>query len=879
MVQKTAYPQPDFAREHWLNLNGTWDFSFDRPTLDQKIEVPYPWGSPLSGIDASRNATAFYRRTVRFDGGDERVFLIFGAVDYSCAVTVNGKILGTHTGGYSRFEWDVTEYWDNDGENEILIEATDMAEKHQTYGKQGYGDARGIWQTVWLETRPAAHIKSFFVKTKLDGTVTYEIETEGASDTAVITAHFPDALLTGIPQTTVQNGKATLTFRVEEHALALWSPEDPFLYEGSITLTAEESEDTVYTYFGIREIGTGRFGVHNQNYITLNGKPYYLCGVLDQSFNPKGYFTLPSDDDCREEILRLKRLGLNMARIHIKAEEPLKLYWADRLGLLIMEDIPCFWGDPLPETRAQYETEMRDQILRDRNHPSLFYWVIFNETWGLFSHIPNEKGEVERIYTDETAKWVEACFRTAKELDPTRLIEDNSPCNSDHTVTDVNTWHFYANGYETVKAVVENFVNHAYPGTTQNYKAGYTMADVPCMNSECGNVWGIKNNAGDSDISWQYKYMMNEFRLHDKLCGFVFTEFHDVVNEFNGYYKIDNDDKDFGYTDYGMTIRDLHAKDYLGADFAPMTTVKPYELVTVPLFGSSFTDLRHGKLLQVVWQLLLMDPIEGDIVADSGTYSLLWADYGTFPAGEVNIEIPEHDGVAMLSFALMDGGEPVMQNAILFDVDSPRTDVLSIAPIRFGADGFDHSFTAQAGNKLNGLGSGVFTTTIRTEDIPGLEDAEEMHIYAELSTREPMTHDWPGGKVEGKVDLNYMLGYRCDPGANLNSFPQTDSRRNPGIVEICIDGIPVERISLADCPADSRGALSHHYQKADDELDEAGSYGYLCDCRIPTALLYKLQKKEAFTLTFRTESGAGLSLFGRKSGRYGMDVVIRATTL
>ena len=299
MVQKVAYPQPDFAREHWLNLNGTWDFSFDRPTFDQKIEVPYPWGSPLSGIDESRNATAFYRRTVRFDCGDERVFLIFGAVDYTCAVTVNGKILGTHTGGYNRFEWDVTEYWDNEGENEILVEATDMAEKNQTYGKQGYGDARGIWQTVWLETRPAAHIKSFFVKTKLDGTVTYEIETEGASDSAVVTVHFPDALLTEIPQTTVKDGKATITFKVEEHALALWSPEDPFLYEGSLTLTAEESEDTVYTYFGIREIGTGKFGVHNQNYITLNGKPYYLCGVLDQSFNPKGFFTLPSDDDCR----------------------------------------------------------------------------------------------------------------------------------------------------------------------------------------------------------------------------------------------------------------------------------------------------------------------------------------------------------------------------------------------------------------------------------------------------------------------------------------------------------------------------------------------------------------------------------------------------
>ena len=134
--------------------------------------------------------------------------------------------------------------------------------------------------------------------------------------------------------------------------------------------------------------------------------------------------------------------------------------------------------------------------------------------------------------------------------------------------------------------------------------------------------------------------MMNEFRLHDKLCGFVFTEFHDVVNEFNGYYKIDNADKDFGYSTYGMTIRDLHSQDYLGADYAPMQTVKPGESVTVPLFGSSFTDRRHGKLLTVAWQLTVNDPVDGDYVADSGEMKLVWAGYGTFPAGEIALTIP-----------------------------------------------------------------------------------------------------------------------------------------------------------------------------------------------------------------------------------------------
>ncbi len=567
-----------------------------------------------------------------------------------------------------------------------------------------------------------------------------------------------------------------------------------------------------------------------------------------------------------------------MARIHIKAEEPLKLYYADRLGLLIMEDIPCFWGNPEPDTRAQYEIEMEEQILRDRNHPSTFYWVVFNETWGLFTRWKDEEGNEKREYTKDTAEWVEKCFRRVKELDPTRLVEDNSVCNRDHTVTDVNTWHFYSNGYERVKGVVDGFCNGAYVGSQENYKEGYTMQDVPCMNSECGNVWGIRGNAGESDISWQYKYMMNEFRLHDKLCGFVFTEFHDVVNEFNGYYKIDNSDKDFGYDVYGMSIRDLHSQDYLGADFAPMTTVKAGETVTLPMFGSSFTDVRHGKVLDIVWQLTASDPVNGAEaeVCDFGEYSIVWEGYGTFNAGAIRAAMPDFDGTAILSWQLLDGDEVIMTNAVMFDVQASRDDVLAIAPASLTGEGFARAFTAQEGNKLNGIASGTFSVKVKTADIPNFADADNLHILFEASTRAPMTHDFPKEEANVKIDLNYMLGYRCDPGENRNSFPQTDEVPNPGDVTVAIDGVPCATVLLPDCPADSRGALSHHYQIVDDLLDEAGTYGYLCDVRVPSALLLGMKYKDEITLTFSTESGNGLSLFGRKSGRYGIDIVMKA---
>lgn len=865
MIHKIRYPQPYREVAQWLNLNGEWDFSFEAPVYDKTIVVPYPWGSPLSGIKDERDGTAYYRKTVQWNPTNKRIFLHFGAVDYTCTVTVNGKELGSHTGGYLPFDFEVTDIWNRTGDNRIEVCATDTSKKSQTYGKQGYGNARGIWQTPWLEARPAAYIADFAVTTMLDGTVTYDITTADAKDGMEICADFGCVCVRG----EVQDNKATLVLHVNEPKW--WTPEEPNLYEGTLSL----EEDVVSTYFGIREIGTGKFGRNHRNYITLNGKPYYLCGVLDQSYNPKGFFTLPSDEACRDEILRLKRIGINMARIHIKAEEPMKLYWADKLGMLIMEDIPCFWGDPLPETRAQFETEMTGQILRDRNHPSIFYWVIFNETWGLFTHYKDAEGKDVSEYTDETAKWVVECFHKAKALDPTRLVEDNSVCNCDHTITDVNTWHFYSNGYDRVKGFVDSFCHTAYPGTQENYKSGYTMTDVPCMNSECGNVWGIDGNAGESDISWQYKYMINEFRLHDLLCGFVFTEFHDVVNEFNGYYKIDNTDKDFGYSTYGMTIRDLHRQDYVGADCPPMQTVKPGDKLTIPLFGSSFTDKRHGKLLTIAWQLMINDPVDGDYVAESGEAKLVWADYGTFPAGEISFVVPEHDGTMLLSFALLEEEETVMQNGLLFDVSGTREDALVLSCTDFIPTGFDKVIHATI-DKVSGLGKGAFSVEVNTADIPGFDEANDLRLLAELSTRFPMTHDFPKEESNGKIDLNYMLGYRCDPGANRNSFPQTDETPYPGKVTVAVDGKTVTSMLLPDAPADSRGMLSHHYQPVDNLLDEAGSYGYLCDVNIPSAILLSLKGKEKFALTFITDEDTGLAIYGRKSGRYGVGVMLQA---
>lgn len=869
MIKKKIFPLPDRKRDEWLNLNGEWEFSFDEPIFDKKIEVPYSWGSPLSGVEEKKDGIGFYRRSVCWNPERERIFICFGAVDYECTVFINGVEVGSHKGGYIGFEFDVTEIWEREKENIIFVAAKDPGKGENLYGKQSYGDCRGIWQTVWLESRPKTYIKKFFVKTYMDGTVQYEIDTIGAKDGTVVEASFGNVAACG----KTERNRASVTLSFEKPNL--WSPENPYLYEGFLKI----EEDIVYTYFGIREIGTGLFGENSRRYITLNGKPYYLNGVLDQSFNPDGYFTLPSDEACREEIQRLKLIDINMMRIHIKAEEPLKLYWADRLGILVMEDIPNFWSEPTKEAKAQYEIEMEEQILRDRNHPAIFYWVTFNETWGLFDMTENEDGTVKKVYSKETADWVVAMYHKAKALDPTRFVEDNSACClRDHTVTDVNSWHFYANGYEYVKEQIDEFCDNAYVGSGYNYRDDYKMADVPCINSECGNVWGCWGSIGESDISWQYKYMMNEFRLHDKLCGFVFTEFHDVPNEFNGFYKIDNSDKDFGYSDFGMSLRDLHSQDYVGVDFAPITTVHPGEEVVVPFFASSFSDKYHGQKLRVVWSLAVKNPLlpnEGFAV-DRGEFDVLWGNYGTKYINRLKVIVPDTDGIEVLSWTLFAGNEKIMSNYIFFDIENPGKDVLSLEPDRLTDDGFEIAFCAMEGKKKNGIGSGSFYMDIKTADIPEFDSAKELWLAFEASTREPMSHDFGDTAPSDKVDMDFMLGYSCDPGANPNSFKQTDAKLYSGNVDVFVNDILCGSFLLPDCPADSRGILSHHYQKVHDWLDEAGSYGYLCKLCIPSNVFLKLKKQDVFQVTFRTYSNHGLSIFGRKSGRYPIGITFIA---
>ena len=866
-IPKPEFPRPERQRARWLNLNGEWGFRLfpagsetaekgfaaHRADYDRAIQVPFSWTCPLSGVQENAAGVGWYRREVSFDRHG-RLFLCFGGVDYLADVYVNGVHAGRHQGAYTCFELEVTSLWREDT-NIIEVRAEDYRRETQLYGKQGYGDIQGIWQTVWLEDRAPAYIANHRITARISGEVTFSIEAD-APDGAVASACFDGQTVRG----TVSDGRAELTLRLERPRL--WSPDDPQLYEGVLTLESDGRTDEVSTYFGVREISTAKVDGRGYRWILLNGKPIYLNGTLDQAFNPKGHFTYPSDEDMYQEAWRLKRLGLNMVRIHIKPEEPRKLYWMDRLGILVIEDVSCFWGNPDETARAAYENEMPDILARDYNHPSIFSWVLFNETWGLWTR----EGD-SREYRRETMDWVRRMYVWAKKLDPTRIIEDNSACNYDHLDTDLNSWHFYLNGYEVVRDHIREVVQKTFPGSSFNCAEGFVQSDAPLMNSECGMVWGVENSAGDSDLAWQYHYMLNEFRLHEKLCGFVFTEFHDVVNEFNGYYRIDDTDKDFGYQDFcrGMTLRDLHTADFVATDCAPMRTAAPGERMTVPLALSSFTDARHGTRCTLAWELW-HDGLDGRVSDGAGEVSLPEFGYGVTKLDDLTVTMPAENAVAVLSLYMKDdSGAVVTRNFTTFDVRAALPENMIEVPVCQGAaSGFAPVWTALMDDKLCLGGSGEVAYEIALPERAALND---LTIHLEAGSKRVLKKDCE--KTGGPApDSDFMRGYLVDRGAFENSYWMTDETRFPSSVEVLVDGVPVGTMALENDWADCRGALSWHRQPDHRRLDEAGSYGEQKHIRVPSRLLPAIHREGKFTLTLRVANGGGLALYGRSCGRY-----------
>ncbi|MFG2050489.1 AbfB domain-containing protein [Micromonospora sp. NPDC048935] len=539
------YPRPQMTRPDWLNLNGEWQLrqsaTDDAPqfgtNLPERVNVPFPVESALSGIQRAANDNRnylFYRRTVTIPANwaGRRTLLHFGAVDWQSTVWVNGGRVGAHTGGYDAFTFDVTPQL-TAGVNEIVVKVWDPTDTRQNgslpaIGKQTktpsgifYTPSSGIWQTVWMEPVPVASISSVDVRPNLaTNTLRVRVFTRGE-----VSGH--SVLAEALNGSTVVGSAAGgfTDFSVPVPNARRWSPDDPFLYNLRITLrnSGGATVDRTLHYFGMREITTGLVGGVLRP--KLNGQFVFQVGTLDQGFWPDGLYTAPTDAALAFDLRKHKDLGFNMVRKHIKVEPQRWFYHADRLGLLVWQDIPSLTAqdiNPTDAQQAQFETEAREIVDEHRSSPAVIAYTPYNEGWG------------ERSLAD-----TRRVAQNIKNQDPTRLVNPHSGHNCCQSLGnpgngDIDDWHVYLGPDSPVPsssriAVLGEFgglglhtPGHEYSPSGGFFAYEWQSTPTALTDRYVGLVQGSQN-----------------LMLGKGLSASIYTEITDLEGELNGFLTYD----------------------------------------------------------------------------------------------------------------------------------------------------------------------------------------------------------------------------------------------------------------------------------------------------------------------------------------------------
>ncbi|MGC8830249.1 MAG: beta-L-arabinofuranosidase domain-containing protein [Verrucomicrobiia bacterium] len=524
------YPRPQMERKEWMNLNGLWDYAItakDAPQpqkYDGKILVPFPIESALSGVmkRLDEKSRLWYRRGFKIPRAwqGKRILLHFGAVDWEATVYVNEKELGTHRGGYDGFSFDITDALKPGTEQELVVAVFDPTDNGQLHGKQTrrpggimYTPSSGIWQTVWIEPVSETYIKSIKIIPDFDrSAVTVAanlVKTSPKTRLYVDIIEGKNIVQSGeLESDSLTASNLTLTLPVKN--FKPWSPDSPFLYDLKLRLEADgKVVDEVSSYFGMRKVSIGkdRFGITR---ILLNNEFVFQIGFLDQGFWPDGIYTAPTDEALRFDIEMTKKLGMNLARKHVKVEPERWYYWCDKLGLLVWQDMPS--GDNrTPEQRQQYEVELERLINGRFNHPSIIMWVVFNEGWGQF--------DTERI------------VELAKKFDPTRLV-NNASGWTDKKVGDVIDMHNYPGPGSPTPEPNRAAVLGEFGGLGLAIK-GHTWTE---------RSWGYQGMSGTNALTRRYVQLLRkvyELKDYPGLSAAVYTQTTDVETECNGLMTYD----------------------------------------------------------------------------------------------------------------------------------------------------------------------------------------------------------------------------------------------------------------------------------------------------------------------------------------------------
>ena len=535
----TEYPRPQMRRDSYLNLNGRWEYAItDSDELprrwDGTILVPFSPESALSGVGRSLQPgqTLWYRREVIVPQGfiptDGRLLLHFGAVDQEAAVYWNGRLLGRHMGGYNAFTLDATDALGP--RNSLVVRVHDDTDaSFHSRGKQKtrrggiwYTPQSGIWQTVWMEAVPRHYIESLRIVPLFDQSAvevmvrcSRPLQCEATVDGRTV------PFTSGEPA------------RIPMPDFRAWSPEDPYLYDLSVTL----GEDRVESYFGMRkmEVRADRGGVKR---LFLNGEPYFQSGLLDQGYWPDGLYTAPSDEALIYDIQTAKVMGFNLLRKHIKVEPMRWYYHCDRLGMLVWQDMPSGGGKyrfstiTLPlvtgihrrdnhyrafarassQGRGEYMDELEEMVGQLFNAPSVVLWVPFNEGWGQF----DSTFVMERL----------------RALDPTRPVDPASGWH-DQGAGELRSLHVYFKPFRFRR-------DRRGRALALSEFGGYNLrVDGHCFNQK---DYGYRR-LPDAAALWR-----DFSRLYERevlpavprgLCASVYTQLSDVEDELNGLMTYD----------------------------------------------------------------------------------------------------------------------------------------------------------------------------------------------------------------------------------------------------------------------------------------------------------------------------------------------------
>lgn len=557
MKLRNEYPRPQMKRTNYINLNGEWDFKFlnnneliNDSSFEKKIIVPFAYEYPLSGINEANTHydRMLYQRTFEINNEKDKknYLLCFNGVDYECNVFINNKFVGSHKGGYTYFDFDISSYIVI-GTSTITIEVIDKNDPEQVRGKQcwckpfgcWYVPTSGIYKSVWIEEFKLDAIKTLLITPNIDDfSFGFSLDTYyNLATNANIKISYKGKLLKNIDFTLDNKNNKFIVYLNEENdvdSTMFWTPEQPNLFDIEIELYKDNDLlDKVITYSGMRKIS-----IDNAGNICLNNKKYYQKLILQQGYYQDGGLTPKDIKEFENDILLMKKLGFNGARVHQKIEDPYFYYYADKLGFLIWLECPSAYEFSNKEITNQLN-EWTTIVTQNYNFVSIVCYVPLNESWG-----------VKKVVNDtKMQSYASALYYSTKCIDTTRLVSTNDGWEITMPTDIVGVHDYIKNGQEIIDKYSSYDINSIYPQGRKLIANGFTYNNQPILFTEFGGIaiekekkeddWGYNKGATNGeDLKERIKDILSAIHKVN-FQGYCYTQLSDVQQEVNGLCYID----------------------------------------------------------------------------------------------------------------------------------------------------------------------------------------------------------------------------------------------------------------------------------------------------------------------------------------------------